>query len=116
MKSAFSIFLVAAAASLFAGAGNAQNSLTADSLRGRWCTDVAAYTFAADKLVVTFFNGKPQTVWPIQKINVGDGWIEVRWDNKEHGNTVFQDFSSNTMKQNANVGGDKGPDRLFHRC
>jgi|SRR5579871_1162015 len=115
MRSAFSILLVAAAASLFAGEGNAQNSLTADTLRGRWCTDVGAYAFSADKLVVTFFNGTPQRVLGIQKINVGDGWIEVQWT-KGGGNTVFQDFSGDTMKQAANVGGDKGPDRLFHRC
>src|SRR5262249_14426024 len=92
------------------------DTLSADTLMGRWCGDTTAYTFTQDKLVVTFFSDGGQRTLRIKKINVGDDWIEVVWDPRDGGNTVFGEFTGDRMAQQPNTEGDMGPRREFHRC
>jgi hypothetical protein len=96
--------------------GKAQNALSADVLLGRWCGEITAYSFTRDRLTVTFFNGSPQRILRIKTVNVGDGWIEVVWDPRDGNNTVFEEFTSNSMVQAPNTTGDMGPRREFRRC
>ena len=112
----FALVLVFAASDGRAQRGSSSEALSADTLLGRWCGDITAYTFTRDKLVVTFFNGSPQRTLRIKEINVGDSWIEVVWDRRDGGNTVFQEFTDNSMVQAPNTSGDMGPRRFFRRC
>ncbi len=48
-------------------------------------------------------------------IEVGDGWINVTWDPRDGGNTVFIDFSANAMAQKDNPD-LKMPRREYRRC
>lgn len=115
MRHTFLIFPILVATLSGAAEGRTESALTAANLMGKWCTDVATYTFASDKLVVTFPKGQPR-VMRIEKIDVGGDWINVVWDKRDGGNTVFSKFSGDYMKQNANDKGDRGPERFFHRC
>jgi TIR domain-containing protein len=92
----------------------ADKTLSTTDLLGRWCGDISAYTFIQDQLTVTFFDNKPQKILRIKTINVGDGWINVIWDDGSH--TMFEAFTSNSMVQKAGDNPDKEPQRKYHRC
>ena len=115
MRRAF-LNLAVAIAILAPISGKAEKALSVDSLMGRWCGDISAYTFTPQQLTVTFFNGNPQRILRIKTINVSTNWIEVIWDPRDGVNTVFEEFTGNGMVQKANTGGDKGPRRIFHHC
>jgi hypothetical protein len=95
MKRVFFIGVVAAF--LSASQSNAQSNLSADTLMGRWCGDISAYTFTPDKLVVTFFDGRPQSILRIKTINVDNGTITVIWDPRDGDSTDFNEFSGGSM-------------------
>jgi hypothetical protein len=96
-------------------AGGAKALVPAD-IMGRWCGDSTAYDFTAKQLTVSFFNGHPQRVLRIKSIEIQDSLMNVIWDPRDGGNTVFQEFTGRTMVQAPNTGGDMGPRREFHRC
>lgn len=97
--------------------GTALQKLTTESLMGRWCSDTLVYSFTPQKLTVTFLDGRPQRILRIKDIEIRDNRIEVSWDldTRRH-DTAFIDFAPNSMAQEPNIGGDKGPRRDFHRC
>lgn len=99
----------------------AEGAVEFKDIEGKWCGDLTNYHFSRSRLRVTFHSGRDDRVLAIEKINTGvdktnNGWIEFIWEGK--GNTVFADFSPNKreMVQQANVGGDNGPRRVFKRC
>lgn len=98
----------------------AAEDLSIDSLLGRWCGPTADYTFSRTELNVELHNKNRHLthgpVLVIQKVETGDGWINVKWKNA--GNTVFWKFSNDgrQMFQHANESGDHGPEMKFHRC
>jgi hypothetical protein len=98
----------------------AAKDLSIENLLGRWCGPTADYTFSRTELRVVPHN-KQRTlthgpVLVIDDVEVGDGWINVKWKNA--GNTVFWKFSNDgrQMYQHANEEGDHGPQMKFHRC
>jgi hypothetical protein len=100
---------------LFAASG--AKALTPSDIMGRWCGDTTAYNFTPAQLTVTFFDGHPQRVLRIKSIEILQGnLMNVIWDPRDGGNTVFQEFTGNTMVQAPNTGGDMGPRREFRRC
>ena len=98
----------------------AAEDLSIDTLLGRWCGPTADYTFSRTKLNVELHDRgrslKHGPVLTIQKVETGDGWINLEWKNA--GNTVFWKFSDDgqEMFQHANETGDHGPEMKFHRC
>lgn len=100
---------------------HADGAISFKDIEGRWCGEITDYVFTRDELTVEFHDGRDDRVLAIKGINTGvdksnNGWIEFVW--KERGNTVFADFTPNKreMAQQANVGGDNGPRRVFKRC
>jgi hypothetical protein len=75
MIRAFLIIAFAATALMVASEGKTKNALTADTLMGRWCGDISAYTFTRDKLTVTFFNDRPQSVLRIKAFKINNDII-----------------------------------------
>jgi hypothetical protein len=105
-------------------AGHARaDTLSVDSLLGRWCSDRADYEFTRERLRVHFSDGGQRDL-PIRSFKAGDGEIKVYWDMKREGvpdddvATVFVDFDAarGTMAQAPNTSGDMGPRIPFHRC
>ncbi len=99
----------------------AEGAVEFKDIEGKWCGEISNYRFTRSKLTVDFHSDRDDRVMLIKKINTGidkdqNGWIELQWE--EGGNTVFADFTSDKrqMAQQANVGGDKGPKRIFKRC
>jgi hypothetical protein len=100
---------------VFAASG--AKALTSSDIMGRWCGDTTAYNFTPAQLTVTFFDGHPQRVLRIKSIEILQGnLMNVIWDPRDGGNTVFQEFTGRSMVQAPNTGGDMGPRREFHRC
>jgi hypothetical protein len=97
-------------------AASGAKALVPSDIMGRWCGDTTAYDFTPAQLTVTFFNGHPQRVLRIKSIEIQGSLMNVIWDPRDGGNTVFQEFTGRTMVQAPNTGGDMGPRREFHRC
>ena len=121
MIRAFFIIALAATALLVASEGKTQNALTANTLMGRWCGDVSAYTFTRDKLTVTFFDGRPQSILRIKTFKINNNVLTVVWDPRDGDKTDFTEFTATSMVQPPTTGGDiknrsPGPRRAFHRC
>jgi hypothetical protein len=113
----FSLMVAVAAMSVFSSTeAVAAEGITFENVQGRWCGDTSDYNFTRAQLTVTFHSGADKRILVVEKINTSQEWIEFVW--KAGGNTVFADFSTNrrSMVQQANVGGDKGPQRIFKRC
>jgi hypothetical protein len=93
--------------------------ITMDNLLGHWCGTRSNYTFTTTRLTVDLHGGGALphgSVLEIEKVEIGDGWINIKW--KNDGNTVFWKFSNDgrEMYQRANDSGDMGPERRYHRC
>jgi hypothetical protein len=121
MIRAFFIIAFAATALLVPSEGSTKNALTADTLMGRWCGDVSAYTFTRDKLTVTFFDGRAQSILRIKAIEIHNDVLTVVWDPRDGDKTDFAEFAGKSMVQPPTTGGDvknraPGPRRVFHRC
>ena len=121
MIRAFFIIALAATALLVASEGKTQNALTANTLIGRWCGDVSAYTFTRDKLTVTFFDSRPQSILRIKAFEIHNDILTVVWDPRDGAATDFTKFTDTSMVQPPTTGGDiknrkPGPRRVFHRC
>jgi hypothetical protein len=121
MIRAFFIVAFAATALLVASEGKTKNALTADTLLGRWCGDVSAYTFTRDKLTVTLFDGRPQTILRVKTFEIHNDILKVVWDPRDGDATDFTGFTAKSMVQLPTTGGDiknraPGPRRVFHRC
>jgi hypothetical protein len=98
-------------------AASGAKALAPSDIMGHWCGDTTAYDFTPTQLTVTFFNGHPQRVLRIKSIEIVQGnLMNVIWDPRDGGNTVFQEFTGRSMVQAPNTGGDMGPRREFHRC
>jgi len=108
-------FAAWAAVSLTATNGRAAAELSADALMGRWYGDTSIYDFDRQRLTVTFRSNGARKIFRIKDIEVGDGWINVTWDPRDGGNTVFIDFSANAMAQKDNPD-LKMPRREYRRC
>jgi hypothetical protein len=106
------VVLLTFALALVADQSNAR-VLSTDDLMGRWCGDTSTYTFTPTELTVTFKRGEPR-VLHIKSIELDESSINVFW--VEAGNTIFSHFEKDTMVQDANTSGDKGPVRNFRRC
>jgi hypothetical protein len=121
MIRAFFIIAFAATALLVASEGRTKNALTADTLMGRWCGDISAYTFTRDKLTVTFFDRRPQSILRIKAFEIHNDILTVVWDPRDGDKTDFAEFTKTGMVQPPTTGGDiknraPGPRRVFHRC
>ena len=121
MIRAFFIIAFAATALMVASEGKTKNALTADTLMGRWCGDISAYTFTRDKLTVTFFDGRPQSILRVKAFEIHKDILTVVWDPRDGDVTDFTEFTNKSMVQPPTIGGDvknrkPGPRRVFHRC
>jgi hypothetical protein len=121
MIRAFFIIAFAATALLVPSEGRTKDAPTADTLMGRWCGDISAYTFTRDKLTVTFFNGRPQSILRIKAFEIHNDILTVVWDPRDGDKTDFTEFTKTSMVQPPTTGGDvknraPGPRRVFRRC
>lgn len=94
------------------------DKLEIDMLLGKWCGNLGEYFFTDKKLDVKRFSDGKKYSLPIVKINLGNGWIELHFDDSGKKNTAFYEFSKDdqSMAQAANTGGDNGPKMRFRRC
>src|SRR6267154_5020610 len=106
MIRAFFIIALAATALLAASEGRTKNALTADTLMGRWCGDVSAYTFTRDKLTVTFFDSRPQSILRIKAVEIHNDILTVVWDPRDGDKADFVEFANKTLAQPPTTGGD----------
>src|SRR5258708_45932 len=106
MIRAFFIIAFAATALLASSEGRTKNALTADTLMGRWCGDISAYTFTRDKLTVTFFDGRPQSILRIKAFEIHNDILTVVWDPRDGDKTDFAEFTNKSMVQPPTIGGD----------
>jgi len=109
-----------------AGESGAQG-LSSNTIMGRWCTEVGAYTFTPDKLTVTFSNGG-QRVLNITSIQVDgpriivnfaeDGAGQSAANRGQGSHTTFSQFGGGKMVQVSEVrdAGKETPTRMFKRC
>jgi len=121
MIRAFFIIAFAATALLVPSEGRTKDAPTADTLMGRWCGDISAYTFTRDKLTVTFFDGRAQSILRIKAFEIHNDILTVVWDPRDGNATNFTEFTDTSMVQPPTTGGDiknrkPGPRRVFHRC
>ena len=112
---------------LSVGPAQAQ-TLTRETLLGRWCGTESTYIFTPTDLTVIFPNSSQQRVLHISSIDVDGPTIVVRWqedstkqrpeDRGKGSHTDFSNFSGNGMVQVPVKQGDGTMTiaRPFHRC
>jgi hypothetical protein len=90
--------------------------LSQASLMGRWCGDVASYSFSRSALTVTRKGQKTETI-KIKDIRVLDDEIQVFFADPYGGGSRFSEFGADgrSMAQQGSTFGAM-PKRLFRRC
>jgi hypothetical protein len=107
---------------------SAAANLEIDDLLGRWCGDVANYTFSRTQLSVVRLDGKKLAKGPVLTIAKTEGradQIDVYWlPVKKADNFTRFELSTNkrlliqlpNADEDGKAIGDKGPRREFRRC
>ncbi|MGH6673082.1 MAG: hypothetical protein ACRECV_14065 [Xanthobacteraceae bacterium] len=95
-------------------------AVTLKDLVGRWCGQKTNYTFSLAGMIVTPV-GKVNLThaphWVIDKVETSGNNIMVFWVPARQGNsTAFELTNKRTLVQQPQTTGDKGPQRVFHRC
>jgi hypothetical protein len=92
--------------------------VTYKDIAGKWCGDLTDYVFTPDTLNVKFHDGRPATVFKINKYTPTPITASVLIGSTvpaKRRSTVFAEFIGNTTKMAQQQNGDK-PRRPFHRC
>ena len=106
---------------------SAAANLEIDDILGRWCGDIANYTFSRTQLSVVRFDGKKLTNGPVLKIAKTDGrpdQIDVHWVPLKAVHFTRFELSADkrlliqlpNVDEEGKAIGDKGPRREFRRC
>ena len=113
--------LAAALAAALMPHAAAARDITVNDLVGRWCGNPVNYTFSRTDMIVTplgnwKLNHAPH--WVINKAEAQGNRIKVFWEPAaDHMTTTFElSRDKRTLTQPSQSTGDKGPQRVFHRC
>ncbi len=111
-----SLYFGAAVAILTVGIPTETAALSFKEISGKWCSEAGDYNFGRNTLVARFHDGTPTRRLKVTSYEYTGDTVTIYWLYKgEKLYTEFSEFSADgrTMAQ---LKGESGPRRSFHRC